>query len=122
MSDAKLLAVNPILPAADVRAAADFYTQKLGFRETFSHGEPISYAGVERDGLEIHLCQMGDATAIAAQTMLRFQVSSIEALYEEMQNGGALHPNGALSVKPWGTREFTILDLDGVCITFYEDN
>lgn len=122
MNEAKLLAVNPILPAAVVSAALDFYTQKLGFHQTFSHGEPPSYAGVAREGLEIHLCHMDDAKAIAAQTMLRFKVSGVESLYEEMKSSGAVHPNGALQTKPWGTREFTILDLDGVCVTFYEDS
>ncbi len=122
MSEVKLMAVNPILPASDVRAAVDFYVQKLGFQEAFSHGEPPDYAGVTRDGLEIHLCQMNDAKAIAEQTMLRFQSSGLDALYEEMKAGDVLHPTTMLKEMVWGTREFTILDLDGVCITFYEDN
>ena len=121
MSEAKLKAVNPILPASDVRAAVDFYVQKLGFQEMFSHGEPPNYAGVAREGLEIHLCRMDDAQDIAAQTMLRFQVSGIDALYEEMKTSDVLHPTTILKEMVWGTREFTILDLDGVCVTFYED-
>ncbi len=65
---------------------------------------------------------MDEAKAIAAQTMVRFVVKNVEALYNEIKDSGAVHPNGALQTKPWGTREFTVLDLDGVCITFYEVN
>ena len=31
---------------------------------------------------------------------------------------GIVHPNGALADKPWGTREFAILDPDGNLLTF----
>jgi hypothetical protein len=31
-----------------------------------------------------------------------------------------IHPNGVLETKPWGLKEFTVLDLDGNGITFYE--
>lgn len=116
----QILAAIPILPSSDVRAGIDFYVQKLGFSEAFSHGEPASYAGVSRDGAMVHLCQMDDAKAIAAQTMLRFSVQNLDALYDELKDSGAMHPNGSLQTKPWGTREFTLLDLDGVCVTFFE--
>lgn len=119
---AEVLAAVPVLPAADVSVATDFYVTKLGFVLDFTHGEPAEYAGVSRDGAQIHLCRMDDAKAIGDQTMLRFRVRDIEALYEELKNSGALHPNGALQQKPWGTWEFTILDPNDVCVTFQESN
>ncbi|HEY0074262.1 MAG TPA: VOC family protein [Abditibacteriaceae bacterium] len=119
--NSEILKAIPVLPTSDVTAGVDFYIQKLGFTEAFYHGEPISYAGVSRDGAIVHLCQMDDAKSIAAQTMLRFHVQNVETLYDELKDSGALHPNGALQTKPWGTREFTVLDLDGVCITFFEN-
>jgi uncharacterized glyoxalase superfamily protein PhnB len=120
-SASEILGVNPILPASDVRAAVDFYVQKLGFSEQFCYGEPPTYAAVSRGPATVHLCQMDNAKTIAAQTMLRFPVRNIETLYDELKNSGALHPNGALKEQPWGTREFTVLDRDGVCVTFYEN-
>jgi uncharacterized glyoxalase superfamily protein PhnB len=120
MSDTKVVTAIPVLPCSDVRTGVDYYVQKLGFTEKFCHGEPASYAGVERDGVIIHLCLMNDAKYIASQTMLRFAVQNVDALYEEVKAGGAVHPNGALSEKPWGSREFGALDADGVCIAFYE--
>ncbi len=40
--------------------------------------------------------------------------------HEEYQAQGVIHPNGPLDTKPWGTKEFGVLDPTGVCITFYE--
>ena len=42
----QIMQAIPILPCSDVRAGVDFYVQKLGFTEAFSHGEPVNYAGV----------------------------------------------------------------------------
>jgi hypothetical protein len=50
----------------------------------------------------------------------RIQMEDIENLYTEYQAQNVIHPNGSLEVKPWGKKEFSIIDLDGVCITFFE--
>jgi hypothetical protein len=31
-----------------------------------------------------------------------------------------IHPNGQLQTQPWGMKEFAIIDVAGVCITFFE--
>jgi len=31
-----------------------------------------------------------------------------------------VHPNGELGERPWGTREFSIVDPSGVCIALVE--
>ncbi len=120
MDESKILTAVPVLPAADVRAAIDFYVQKAGFTEDFCNGEPPNYGGVSRDGVRIHLCQTNEARTIGEQTMLRFAVRGAAALYEEMKQTGALHPNTVFKEMLWGTTEFTILDADGVCVTFFE--
>ncbi|MCC6574835.1 MAG: VOC family protein [Planctomycetes bacterium] len=112
----------PVLPCADVAQSLAFYTQKLGFKETFRDGE--NYAGVHRDGARVHLCAVEPklAKTVAMQTMCRFDVDDLETLYEEYSaHKGVIHPNGKLAVKPWGTREFGVLDPSGVCLTFSTD-
>ena len=53
--------------------------------------------------------------------MVRFAVEGVDALYAEYrERGGAVHPNGGLQTKPWGTKEFAAIDPNGVCVTFYE--
>jgi uncharacterized glyoxalase superfamily protein PhnB len=53
--------------------------------------------------------------------MVRIAVKGIEALYAEYQaRGGKVHPNGSLQTKPWGTKEFSTIDPNGVCVTIQE--
>jgi catechol 2,3-dioxygenase-like lactoylglutathione lyase family enzyme len=109
--------VIPKLPARDVKKAVAFYEQRLGFRAIFDYE---GYAAVERDGLEIHLWECHDPT-IAENTAFRLGVEDIEMLYDEFLGSGVIHPNGALEEKPWGGREFVILDLDGNGIFIFEE-
>jgi hypothetical protein len=44
----------------------------------------------------------------------------VNDLHAELQPRGVLHPNGQLADKPWGTREFAVLDADGNLIAFFE--
>jgi uncharacterized glyoxalase superfamily protein PhnB len=47
-------------------------------------------------------------------------VKNIEALYEELKNKGVLHPKGTLENRPWGLKQFAVLDGDGNLIEFGE--
>ncbi len=113
----KLKKAIPVLPQPDVKKAADFYKSKMGFETLFVHG--ADYAGVGRDGIELHFYQCRDKT-IAENTSCRIDVDNVEELYSEFGPKGVVHPNGLLETKPWGMREFAILDEAGVCITFGE--
>jgi uncharacterized glyoxalase superfamily protein PhnB len=119
-SDATIIrGVNPILPVDNISAAIAFWEDKLGFSTAFQYGEPTFYAGMRRGPIEIHLCRADD-TSFADQMQLRIQVENIEPLYEEYKAQGVTHPAG-LQAKPWGTKEFGILEPSGVGITVYED-
>lgn len=109
----------PMLPAIDLEKAIAFYEEKLGFRKDFQWGDPIDYAGVIRDRIELHLFQCDDRE-LPHHTSFRINVSGIEGLFQEYQSKNVIHPNDPLSVKPWGFKEFSILDLNGICIAFCE--
>jgi catechol 2,3-dioxygenase-like lactoylglutathione lyase family enzyme len=114
----------PILPTPDVAASLAWWTNICGFTETFRHGTPPEYAGVERQGARLHLNLFRDpalAKTVGEQTMVRFLVEDVADLYAEyQQRGGVVHPNGPLQKKPWGTTEFAAIDPGGVCVTFQE--
>jgi predicted enzyme related to lactoylglutathione lyase len=82
------------------------------------------YAGIRRDDAHLHIAGMDDrelARTVGGQTMVRFAVKDIAAMYAEyVERGGKVHPNGVLETKPWGLREFTAIDPNGVCVTFQE--
>ena len=53
LTEAKLTAITPQFLVLDLRAACTFYAEKLGFHVAFTYSD--FYAGVERDGVTIHL-------------------------------------------------------------------
>jgi len=114
----------PILPTPDVAASLAWWTTVCGFTQSFCYGTPPNYAGIERQGAQIHLTLFTDpalAKTVGEQTMVRLQVEDVAALYTEYQaRGGTVHPNGGLQKKPWGTTEFAAIDPGGVCVTFQE--
>ena len=111
--------LSPLIPAGrDVEATLAFYVQRLGFTTKYTQGEPTEMAIVTRDAVEIFLCRNEDRY-VAEQTSFRIHVQHVEPLYAEYQAQGVIHPNGQLTVQPWGTQEFAILDPAGICITFY---
>lgn len=121
MSDRPVLGnLSPLIPAGDdVDATIAFYERQLGFTTIHQEGNPTEMAIVKRDAVEIFLFK-NDDRHVAEQTAFRIHVQHIEVLYEEYQAQDVLHPNGKLETKPWGTKEFGVLDPTGVCITFYE--
>ncbi|VEP17985.1 Bleomycin resistance family protein [Hyella patelloides LEGE 07179] len=117
-----LQSISPLIPGGDdLKATVAFYEQKLGFKCIHKEGDPIHMAIVQRDSTQIFLIQNEDKH-LAEGTSLRIQVEGIEQLDREFQNKDAamIHPNGKLETKPWGVKEFVVLDPMGVCITFWE--
>lgn len=119
--------LTPMIPCGkDMQAALAFYEQKLGFMATYKAGD-LSMAILQRSGVEIILLNNDDPHT-ASQTSFRIQLAGVDALYDEYQaqaiapfeqgDGAGL---GSLRMTPWGTREFAVRDLAGVCITFYEN-
>ena len=114
---AALAAATPVLASLDIRKTVDFYISNLGFKEI--HAETNSYAVTMRDGIELHFWYCINPE-IPKMTSCRIQVDGIDRLYENCRDVGIVHPNAPLHDTPWGTREFSILDLDGNCIAFHQ--
>ena len=112
--------VSPLIPGGDdVEAAIRFYEERLGSTAVYRQGEPTDLAVVERGALQVVLHRNTDRR-LADWTSFRVEVDGIDELYEEYQANGVIHADGQLETKPWGVREFAVLDLTGVCITFHE--
>lgn len=125
---AKLASVHPVLAARDVATSVAFY-RSLGFTLSFQDDrDHPKYAGVARDGIEIHL-QWADPEQWAWPTdrpACRFAVSDVDQLYREFVASGAIRPDtsqgspwAAPADTPWGTREFHLLDPGRNSLQFY---
>jgi len=116
--------IHPVLPVKDVVEGLDFYVNRLGFKIAFADdAKKPTYAGVLRDGIEIHL-QWHDAKAWELNTdrpMLRIVTQNIEALYEEFSTKNVFHPHTLLRETAWGTKEFSFYDPFKNGLTFYRD-
>lgn len=114
----KFLRTIPVLASLDIERSAAFFATKLGF--TKLHVAQGAYGMVSNGAVEIHLWACADRQ-IAEATSCRVQVQGIEALHAECARSSLVHPNAPLESKPWGSREFAILDPDGNLITFFEE-
>ncbi len=114
--------VQPVLPCRSVPDAVRFYVEKLGFMLAFDDGGEPGYAGVRRDGVEIHL-QWHDAGGWARveRPHLRFLVTDVDVLHAEFKGRGILGDGTAVRETPWGTREFGLFDPEKNGLTFYAD-
>jgi len=115
----RFLNVSPLIPARDVDQAIVFYRDALGFDLFHRDAEPAAFAIVGLDDARLHLFASQDQH-LADWTSLRIGVDGIDALHERCSAQGCVHPNGSLGARPWGTREFSIIDPSGVCIAFVE--
>ena len=116
MSEIELIASIPVLSVSDVSKSVAFYRDRLGFEPTFEFGP---YAGVQRGPIEIHL-DGGQHEFSARPSSCRFHLRSVDELYAELDEQGAVKPDERLETAPHGMRQFSVLDRDGNRITFAE--
>jgi catechol 2,3-dioxygenase-like lactoylglutathione lyase family enzyme len=105
---------HTILFVSDVRAAADFYTQKLGFTLAFSEGEPPSFAGVNLGQVQIFLQQ---GTPAPAGCSVYFVVGNADELCE-FHRANLVDVVEGPEDRPYKLRDYTIRDPFGYYLTF----
>lgn len=123
-SEGYLHQIHPVLAVKDVVEALDFYVNRLGFKIGFADdAKNPKYAGVLRDGIEIHL-QWHDAAeweGTVDRPTLRIVTQNIQELYNEYALKDVFHAHTLLRETAWGTREFAFYDPFHNGLTFYRD-
>jgi catechol 2,3-dioxygenase-like lactoylglutathione lyase family enzyme len=112
-----LTEANPKLPMRDKSKTRDFYIGKLGFEE-YGNADYADYLMVKRDNVQIHFFSYPTLDPLENYGQVYIRTNDIESLYEILQEKNVIHPNGALQNKPWGQKEFAILDPDNNLLTF----
>ena len=113
----KYIAAVPVLASLDIERSAAFFVSKLGFAKV--HVDQGSYGIVANGPVQVHFWACDDRR-IAEATGCRIQVRDIEPLFRRCESQAIVHPRAPLASRPWGTREFAILDPDGNLVTFFE--
>lgn len=110
--------INPKLPMRNKNITREFYLNKLGFKE-FGNSDFVGYLMVEKDNIQIHFFEFKELDPNENYGQVYIRVENIENLYQSfVESKIEIHPNGKLEIKPWGQKEFSILDPDNNLLTF----
>jgi len=113
-----LTAVHPKLPMRDKMATRNFYVTEMGFTELGS-GDFPEYLMVENGKVEIHFFLFKELDPKENYGQIYLRTDNIDQLYQSILDKKlSVHPAGHLHVKPWGQKEFSMLDPDNNLLTF----
>jgi len=97
----------------------DFFVDALGFEVPYRDATP---AVVARDGAKAYIVESPEYAA-KDRPQPGIDTDDIDAVYRELSARAPerLHPNAnRVAPKPWGAREFAMLDATTVCVVFRE--
>ena len=109
-----LTALHPKLPMRSKAATYEYYVSRLGF--TRFGGDYPDYLMVEKDGLQLHFFIFRDLEPRENYGQVYIRTDNIEELYAELVS--RCIKVTPLETKPWGQREFALLDPDNNLLTF----
>lgn len=104
----------PILPSRSLQDTLAFY-RRLGFEgAVHGHGD---YAILTRGAVEIHFFAYRDLNPASSSSGCYIRVGDVESVYRACSAAGlsavGIPRMDALEDKPWGMREFAVVDPDG---------
>src|SRR3954469_12146099 len=113
-----LTQINPKLPMRNKAATAGFYLHKLGFK-LFGSKDYDAYLMVELDNIQIHFFEFKELDPKENYGQVYIRTDDIDNLFQSMLDKKLkIHPTGYLEIKPWGQKEFSMLDPDNNLLTF----
>ncbi len=112
-----ITSVAPKLPFIDKQQTVDFYGNQLGFKLRSDYGE---YIIMELESAELHFFAYPELKPDKSDFMIYLRIdNSIEKLYEKcLKSNPPFKRLGKLEIKPWGQKEFPIIDPNGTLLTF----
>jgi catechol 2,3-dioxygenase-like lactoylglutathione lyase family enzyme len=113
-----------VLVVQNVRAAADYYRERLGFRVGLYEQDPDDYATAEREGCHVHLARLREGPVHPNHHAVPpdlfdayFWVDNVDAIHAELKERGATIIQGPVD-QEYGLREIRVQDLDGHILAF----
>jgi hypothetical protein len=113
--------IVPKLPMRNKAITKAYYLEQLGFEPLGTHDYP-DYLMVKKDAIELHFFLFPGLDPLENYGQVYLRTAEIDQLYEYfLERKVAIHPNGPLETKPWGMREFSLLDPDHNLLTFGQE-
>ncbi len=108
--------IHPKFPMRDKALTKHFYLNNLGFNVLGDYDE---YLIVGKDNIEIHFFEFKKLDTKENYRQVYIRTDNIDKLYQSLlDNKTSIHPNGHLQIKPWGQKEFALLDPDSNLLSF----
>jgi catechol 2,3-dioxygenase-like lactoylglutathione lyase family enzyme len=105
---------HPSVVVADIAAAVEFYTNKLGFQPGFTWGEPPTFAGVNLDQVQMFLEK---GTPKPGGGSVYFVVGDADELFA-FQRAAGVEVVEEPGDRPYGLRDYLVRDLHGYTLGF----
>ena len=112
----KFESVSPIFTVRDVAEALAFYSEQLEFEVGWTWGDPPTYASVCRDRVELNLGLPSEGDALTTSGAY-VAVTHIDEYHERLAARGVTF-KVAIGDRPYGMRDFAILDPSGNDLSF----
>lgn len=102
----------------DKSKTKDFYIHKLGF-QVFGNADFDGYLMLQKDTIQIHFFEFRDLDPKENYGQVYIRTDNIEESYQMALDKNIDMPKaGHLHTKPWGQKEFSLLDPDNNLLTF----
>jgi len=116
-----LTAIHPKLPMRNKEVTRRFYMDQLGFKE-FGIADFEGYLMMQKDEVQLHFFEYRDLDPMENYGQVYIRCNDISGYYQTiLDNKTRVHSSGRLEVKPWGKKEFSVLDPDHNLLTFGQD-
>lgn len=113
--------IIPKLPMRNKAITKAYYLEGLGFKLLGTQDYP-EYLMVKKDAIELHFFLFPGLDPLQNYGQVYLRTAEIDQLYQYfLERKVEIHPNGHLATKPWGQREFSLLDPDHNLLTFGQE-
>ena len=110
--------IHPKLPMRNKKITREFYSNQLGFNQ-FGIADFDGYLMMEKEQIQIHFFEFKGLDPKENYGQVYIRTDNIDVFYKSLlEKQTEIHPNGKLEIKPWGQKEFSILDPDSNLLTF----
>jgi catechol 2,3-dioxygenase-like lactoylglutathione lyase family enzyme len=110
--------IHPKLPMRNKAVTIDYFVNKLGFKE-FGNSDFEDYLMIQKDNIQIHFFLFKELNPEENYGQVYIRTDQIDDFYQwVLDQKIAIHPAGSLAIKPWGQKEFSLLDPDHNLLTF----
>lgn len=102
----------------NIKITTQYYVDKLGFNVGADYG---NYLILSKDDQEMHFFLFENLDPFTNYGQIYVRIVNIGDYYNQLIfDNVKIHPNAPLENKPWGQKEFSLLDPDHNLLTFGE--